>query len=122
MTFEQQLRAHALLQWVPFSLPADFDVELADEGYYTKLQRQRSSKALDDWDRNHPYIKSDEMAAFHELERIGIYTQNNFFSPSRAKHGYYTKRLKEHTSTARQPSGASGTVRAPRKVRRRSHL
>ena len=122
MTFEQELRAHALLQWVPYAIPSEFDVELADQGHYTKLQRQRSSTALDAWDKEHLYVRSDELSAFHELERLGVYTQNDFFSPTKAKHGYYTKRLKEHTATARQPSGASGTIRAARKVRRRSPL
>ena len=96
MTFEQELRAHALLQWVPYALPSEFDVELADQGHYTKLQRQRSSTALDAWDKEHPYVRSDELSAFHELERLGVYTQNDFFSPTKAKHGYYATKLRNH--------------------------
>ena len=94
--FDAERRAFQLLQWVPFSLPADFDLDLVDQGLYTRLQQQRSSKALDDWDRNHPHVRSEELAAFHELERLRVYTQNDFFSPTKAKHGYYVTQLRGH--------------------------
>ena len=53
MTLEEldkERRAFALLQWVPYSLPSVFSFQLASEGYYSRLQRQRSDKALDEFD------------------------------------------------------------------------
>ena len=46
--------AYMLLQWVPYSLPAEFDEELALKGHYSKLQRQRSDAAADDLDKQNP--------------------------------------------------------------------
>lgn len=44
-------RAWLLLQWVPYSLPTEFDEDLAAQSHYTRLQKLRSDKALDDFDR-----------------------------------------------------------------------
>ena len=46
--WEQEERAFFLLQWVPYSLPVEFDEDLAAQRYYTKLWRQRSDAALDE--------------------------------------------------------------------------
>ena len=91
-------RAHFLLQWVPYSLLAEFDEDLAAQGHYTKLQRQRSDQILKAFEKEHQYECSNELAAFRELERLGVFSQSDFFSPSRAKDGFYTKRLKQHHS------------------------
>lgn len=93
-TNEEQ--AFSLLQWVPYSLAAEFDEDLAAQGYYTKLQRQRSDQALKAFDKEHQYECSNELSAFRELERLGVFSQSDFFSPSQAKNGFYTKRLKQH--------------------------
>lgn len=114
----EERRAYELLQWVPFSLPSTFDDDLAAVGHYTKLQRERSNAALDAWDKAHPEPESPELAAFHALEKLGIYTQNDFFSPSKAQDGYYVRRLKEHTQS-RKPEGISGTTGSARKLRKR---
>lgn len=119
--FSAELRAFGLLQWVPFSLPGEFDEDLAADGHYTKLQRQRSNQALDAWDKQHPREQSDELAAFMHLEWLGVYTQHDFFSPAKAKNGYYTKRLRDITA-ARKSQGVSGITRSPRKVRSKRHL
>ena len=111
---DKELRAYELLQWVPFSLPADCDEELVLLGHYSKTQRARSDAALDAWEAAHPYETSAELAAFRELERLRIYSQQNFFSPSRAKDGYYTRRpevlsvqsLSDHKELARVQSAA----------------
>lgn len=89
-------RAFSLLQWVPYTLAAEFDEDLAAQGYYTKLQCQRSDQALKAFDKEHQYECSDQLSAFRELERLGVFSQSDFFSPSQAKNGFYTKRLKEH--------------------------
>ena len=53
-SLDAERRAYDLLQWVPYSLPTEFDPDLADQGHYTALQRERSDRALDAWDREHP--------------------------------------------------------------------
>ena len=114
--FDAERRAFELLQWVPYSLPTDFDEDLAAECYYTRTQKKRSDAALNAWDKEHPYERSEELNAFHELERLGVYTQADFFSPFKAKDGYYAKRLKEHLS-ARKPDRAPSTARPHRRLR-----
>ena len=47
---DAERRAWFLLQWVPYSLPSEFDEELAATGHYTRLQKQRSDLALDEFD------------------------------------------------------------------------
>ena len=96
LDLDAERRAFALLQWVPYSLPNEFDEELAAEQHYTRLQRQRSNAALDAFDKQHPAERSTELQAFYELERLGVYTQNDFFSPTKAKHGYYATKLRDH--------------------------
>lgn len=89
-------RAYFLLQWVPYSLQAEFDEELAVTEHYSKLQKQRSNQALNAFDKEHQYECSDELTAFRELERLGVFSQSDFFSPSKAKDAFYSKRLKQH--------------------------
>ncbi len=114
-------RAYELLQWVPYGLHAEFDDELAQAGYYSKMQRQRSNEALDAFDAAHPYRSSEELAAFRELERLRIYSNHTLFSPSKAKDGFYTRRLKE----LRAPGGAQRSQSPPPRRsagRRRGYL
>ena len=95
---EKEMAAYGLLQWVPYSLPTFFDEQLAADCFYTKMQRQRSDAALAIWDDEHPEKSSAELAAFKQLNDLNVYSDNIFYSPSRAKDGGYTKRLKEHLS------------------------
>ena len=115
LDLDAERRAFALLQWVPYSLPTEFDEDLAADGYYTKTQKQRSNAALDAFDKQHPAERSTELEAFYELERLGIYTNADFFSPTKAKDGYYAKRLKEHLST-RKPDRAPTAARPHRRI------
>ena len=73
---DEERRAFELLQWVPYGLPADFDDGLAQAGYYSKIQRQRSDEALDAFDAAHPYETSPELAAFS-----GAGAPSHLFSP-----------------------------------------
>ena len=117
---EKEQRAFNLLQWNPYSLPTDFNWELAALGHYTKLQTERSDKALDEFDSINERQASEELAAFHELERLGVYTQADYFSPTKAKEGFYARRLKEHTTyTARTAGNYSAVHEAPRPRRKR---
>ena len=93
----QEQRAYDLLQWVPYSLSGFFDDDLAVVGLYTDIQAQRSDAALKTWDDNHPFVSSAELTAFKELERLGVYSQSDFYSPSRARNGAYSEQLKART-------------------------
>lgn len=106
-------RAHFLLLWVPYSLPAEFDEELACAEHYSKLQQQRSDQALNAFDKEHQYECSSELSAFRELERLGVFSQSDFFSPSKAKDAFYTQRLKQHhtpvPNSNQEPEGSGVT-------------
>ena len=81
---DKEERAYLLLQWASLAPLAPFDEELAESGFYTAVQGQRSNQALDAWDKENPYEQSSELKAFHELERRGVITQSDFFSPDKA--------------------------------------
>ena len=115
-------RAFDLLQWNPFSLPTEYDDDLALLGYYSRTQAERSNNALDAWDEQHPYKCSDELAAFRELERLGVYTPADFFSPSKAKNGHYTERLKQFRDSSRKPQGSQRASKQARPIRKHRPL
>lgn len=81
---DKEERAYLLLQWASVAPLAPFDEGLAESGFYASVQRQRSDLALDAWDKENPYEQSSELKAFHELERKGVFTQSDFFSPDKA--------------------------------------
>ena len=102
--FEKEKRAYDMLKFVAYSFPAEFDWELAALGVYSKAQKERSDKALDEFDKENPYESSQELTAFRELERLGVYTQNDFYSPTKATNEFYTKRLREYERNRRRDS------------------
>ena len=111
----QEQRAFDLLQWVPYSLPGFFDDDLAVIGHYTEIQTQKSDAALKAWDDDHPFVSSSELTAFKELERLGVYSDSDFYSPSKAKDGAYSEQLKTRasrvvnsSSTPRRESNSGG--------------
>ena len=111
-------RVFDLLQWVPYSLPSEYDEEKAMCGKYSAMQRQRSDAALDAWDLKNPYESSEELTAFRELRRLGVYTDDDYFSPSLASDAFYRKTLKQHATTSasvNSPSSARGNVDPVRK-------
>jgi hypothetical protein len=77
-------RAWELLRWGSRAPLAPFSEELAAEGFYTRVQKERSDAALDEWDKKNPYDASTELQAFRELESIGVLTKADFFSPDKA--------------------------------------
>ena len=111
-----------LLQWIPYCLPAEYDDDLALIGYYSKTQKERSDRALDAWDKEHPFKSSDELTAFRELERLGVYTDKDFFSPHKAKDGHYTRRIKQLRDDSREPQGSPGVIRQARQTRKHRPL
>ena len=94
----QEHRAYDLLQWAPYSLPGFFDDDLAVVGYYTEIQTQKSDAALKAWDDEHPFVSSSELMAFKELERQGVYSESDFYSPLKAKDGAYSEQLKRRAA------------------------
>ena len=90
-------RAYELLKWQALVQVADF----SESVNYAAVQKQRSDAALDAWDEEHPYETSDELKAFHCLERLGIFNQSDYYSPTKSKDGYYTERLKAHQHQTR---------------------
>ena len=94
---DKEKRAYEMLRWVPYSFPADFNMELALLGTYSKAQKERSDIALDEFDKQHPYQSSPELDAFRKLEDLGRFTQKDYYSPHKAKQGFYTSELERYT-------------------------
>ena len=118
--YDKEHQAWELLQWQIWSLPGEFEEDLAAKGYYTDLQRKRSDQALDAWGVQHPEETSEELAAFKELERLGVYGQHTWFSPSKAKDGFYKQRLRQHQERGPKPARLLGPSRTTQKRRRQS--
>ena len=101
------------------SSEAPFDLHLAESGFYTTHQKRRSDAALDADDLARPYETSPELAAFRALEDMGVYTQEDGYSPIKAKESYYTRELKRRTirkrpAGSRTPRGAAKRKRSRR--------
>ncbi len=120
MGLEDERRAFEMLCFNPYSLPTEFGWELAALGHYSKLQKERSDLALNAFDKEHPYESSSELQAFRELERMGIYSPNDFYSPEDAKERQlYTKtlkRIRERRGIAKEKAGKNPAHQ--RRVRR----
>ena len=119
---EREERAFSLLQWIPYCLLAQYDEELGMLGHYTSAQAERSGIALDEFDKKHPFKTSDELTAFRELERLGVYGSKDFFSPSKAKNGHYTRRLKQHSDDTGKPQGSQRAFKQARSTRKHGPL
>ena len=93
---DREERAWKLLQWGSPAPLAEFDEALAAQGFYTRVQRERSDKALDafDQDKREPPGLS-ELDAFRILEAQGVFSQNDYYSPSKAADGFSSKLLKQ---------------------------
>ena len=115
--FNKEMDAYEMLKWVPYSFPADFDWELAALGAYSKAQKERSDKALDAWEKEHPEETSPELSAFRELEKLNVYTDADHYSPMKASNGFYTRRLAEYNNASRC-SGTSPKIKIRRRNRR----
>lgn len=127
MNNDRERRAYEMLCWVPYSLPSDFDPALAMAGTYTKMQDDRSNKALDEFERNLPDDTSPELHAYLILQAIGHLKEHDYYSPSRVKQGEYSATLKRITTRTDPPvSGSSertqGEVASDRRRRSRQRL
>ena len=117
---DKERRAYEMLRWVPYSFPADFSMELALLGTYSKAQKERSDIALDEFDKQHPYESSPELSAFRKLEDLGRFSQKDYYSPHKAKEGYYTRELERYTrirhsgNSPREPKRFAGNKKSRR--------
>ena len=105
-------RAYMLLQWASRAPLAPFNAELADAGFYTRVQRASSDQAVKAWDAAKPADTSSELQAFRELERLGQITQADFFSPTKAADGIYRSTLKTHLQVYRSAQRTTSSGRA----------
>ena len=116
---DREERAYALLQWGATAPLAPFDGELADQGFYTAAQQERSDLAVKAWEQAHPADSGSELEAFKELERLGKITQADFYSPSKAAQGIYRSTLKSYRNDLRKDRAAEVNKGAPRRDRLR---
>lgn len=85
-------RAYELLKWQSLAPIGEFDPSFP----YFDVWKAASDKALHQFENEHYYETSDERKAFQYLERLGIFNQYDYYSPSKAKENEYASRLKEH--------------------------
>lgn len=110
INLDQEQRAYEMLRFVPYQLDAPYSEDLAFDGFYTKLYRLHSDEGLAELEDSAVYTRSPELEAFYELERMGVYTQNDYYSPSKAKNAFYTKRLQQLLGSARVRPANSGNA------------
>ena len=107
--FDVEKDCYRRLKSVPYSLPpAEFNWELAAFGYYSKLQRERSDKALDEFEKELQPSNYSQTAAFEELKSLGVYTEKTKYNLEQAENGFYTKRLQ----TVKRSRGINTTRRS----------
>lgn len=112
-------RAYELLKWQALAPLADYDEKFD----YFSVWKESSDKALDQWDKEHPSPSSPELEAFRELERLGHYTQNDYYSPSKAANGFYTEQLRQRQARTSVSTDKTGiTCRGPDLERERARL
>ena len=93
--FDVEKDCYRRLKSVPYSLPpAEFNWELAAFGYYSELQKERSDKALAEFEKELQPSNYSQTAAFEELKKLGVYTEKTKYNLEQAENGFYTKRLK----------------------------
>ena len=107
--FDVEKDCYRRLQSVRYSLPpAEFNWELAAFGYYSKLQKERSDKALDEFEKEIQPSNYSQTAAFEELKKLGVYTEKTKYNLEQAENGFYTKRLQ----TVKRSRGINTTRRS----------
>ena len=107
--FDVELDCYRRLKSVPYSLPpAEFNWELAAFGYYSKLQKERSDKALAEFEKELQPSNYSQTAAFEELKKLGVYTEKTKYNLEQAENGFYTKRLQ----TVKRSRGINTTRRS----------
>jgi hypothetical protein len=128
-------RAWEQLRFASLLPPAEFDEELAAQGWYSAVYHQHSDRGLAEIEAKEK-PPSSELAAFKRLEEMGVLTESDFYSPAKAKNQFYTNRLanqlhsysnneRTRTRSGRGPKGnQAGSGKAAvemEKYRRRRH-
>ena len=88
---------------------AEFDEALAVQGFYSRVQRERSDKALDAFDqelREPRAVRTGCVPRFWKPEEF--YNKHDYYSPKRAADGFYRQRLKAEFSKVRQRTDRGG--------------
>ena len=98
-------RAYELLRWQSLAPIGEFDPTFP----YFDVWKKASDKALDEFERDSYYETSDQMKAFQYLERLGVYTKSDYYSPSKAKDDdhHYIAELREHQQQVRDKAAAT---------------
>jgi hypothetical protein len=92
---EKEERAYALLQWGAIAPLAPFNEALAADGFYSRVQKERSDKALDAFDKEQEKSRpTTELDAFRQLCAWGVFTNSDFYSPEKADNSVYSHELK----------------------------
>ena len=104
---ERERRAWSLLRWSTPVEIAEFDEDLAVDGFYTRVQRERSDKALDAFDKGIVRPLS-ELDAFRELEKRKVYGESDLYSPDKAD-----RRPRWAPGTTPEPNGNSDRHTVP---------
>ena len=100
---DREYRAYQLLRWSTPAPLAEFNEELAAEGFYSRIQKERSDKALDAFEAALPAPPLSELDAFRELEALGVLTQADYYSPAAAKEHEYSRLLTSHRKQPETP-------------------
>ena len=120
---EAEWVAWSMLAWASPAGIAPFDEELASEGFYSKVFREHSDRGLAEIEAKEK-PPSAELAAFKQLEQMGVYDDTVFYSPTKAAHSHYTNELTKTLSgrgTKRNQRSSGKAVTEMEKYRRRRH-
>ena len=120
---EAEWRAWEMLRFASLLPPAPFDEELASQGWYSKAYREHSDRGLAEIEAKEK-PPSAELAAFKQLEQMGVYDQSVFYSPAKANQSHYTNELSKTLSgrgTKRNQRGSGKAAIEMEKYRRRRH-
>ena len=83
---EAEERAYQMLQWAALAPLAPFNEELASSGFYSRVQKERSDKALDAFDAARSTQSTiSELDAFRELCRLKVLSESDLYSPDKAQ-------------------------------------
>ena len=97
---DREYRAWACLQWSPGSAGEPFCEHKAQDRFYSSAQKWRSDFAVKQFDELNDlrWSHMSELDCFRELERLGILSQADFYSPSNAAKRFYSKLLREQSN------------------------
>ena len=112
--------AWEMLAWASPAGIAPFDEDLAAQGWYSAIYRQRSDQGLAEIDAQEK-TQAVEVSAFQELNRLGVLTESDYFLPSEASNAVYSTKLDSHLAGRSAPKALrSPERRAARGPRRRA--